>query len=67
MKNKVQSEECDSKYVKVRCYSFSCIYLWLCCVFFAAHGLSLVAASGGYSLVVMCKLLTAVASLVAEH
>ena len=25
------------------------IYLWLCCIFFAAHGLSLVAVSGGYS------------------
>ena len=25
------------------------IYLWLCCVLFAARGLSLVAASGGYS------------------
>ena len=26
------------------------IYLWLCCVFVAARGLSLAAASGGYSL-----------------
>ena len=25
------------------------IYFWLCCVFVAAHGLSLIAASGGYS------------------
>ena len=32
------------------------------------HGLSLVAASGGYSLVVVCRLLLiAVASIVAEH
>ena len=31
------------------------------------HGLSLVAASGGYSLVVVCRLLIAVASIVAEH
>ena len=32
-----------------------------------AHGLSLVAASGGYSLVAIQGLLTVVASLVAEH
>ena len=31
------------------------------------HGLSLVAASGGYSLAVVLRLLIAVASLVAEH
>ena len=31
------------------------------------HGLFLVAASGGYSVVVVCRLLIAVASLVAEH
>ena len=35
--------------------------------FIAATGLSLVAASRGYSLVVVCRLLTGVASLVAEH
>ena len=29
---------------------FNCIYFWLCQVFVAAHGLSLVVASGGYSL-----------------
>ena len=34
-----------------------------CCI----HGLSLVVASRGYSLVVVNGLLTAVASLVAEH
>ena len=27
------------------------IYLWLCCVFATAHGLSLVVVSGGYSLI----------------
>ena len=47
------------------------IYLWLCWVFIAVvglhHGLSLVAASGGYSFVVVRGLLIAVASLVAEH
>ena len=41
-------------------------YFWLlglhCCMHF-----SLVSGSGGYSLVVMCRLLFAVASLVAEH
>ena len=42
------------------------IYFWLRWVFVAVHGLSLVAASGGYSSVV-CRLLIAVASLVAEH
>jgi len=36
-------------------------------VFRAARGLSLVVASGGFSLVVACRLLTAVDSLVAEH
>ena len=37
------------------------------CVFIAAHGLSLVVESGGYSLIAVCKLLIVVASLVAEH
>ena len=37
---------------------------WLCCVSIAVHGLSLVVASGGYPLVVVCGLLIAVASLV---
>ena len=36
-------------------------------VFVVAHGLSLAAASGGYSLVAVHGLLIAVASLVAEH
>ena len=39
----------------------------LCWVFVAVHGLSLVAVSGDYSLVVVLWLLIAVASLVAEH
>ena len=42
-------------------------YFWLYWVFVAAHRLSLVAASGGYSLVDMHRLLTVVASLVVEH
>ena len=41
-------------------------YFWLCWVFVAARGLSLVAASGDYSVAVH-GLLIAVASLVAEH
>ena len=41
-------------------------FFWLCWVFVAARGLSLVAASGGYSVVVH-GLLIAVASLVVEH
>ena len=43
------------------------IYLWLHWVFVAARGLSLVAASGGYSSLLVRGLLIAVASLVAEH
>ena len=42
-------------------------YFWLCWVFLAAHGLSLVVESRGCSLVVVRGLLIAVASLVAEH
>ena len=36
-------------------------------MFVSAYRLSLVAAGRGYSLVAMCRLLTAVASLVAKH
>ena len=43
------------------------IYFWLCWVFVAARGLSLVAASGGYPSLRVRGLLIAVASLVAEH
>ena len=42
------------------------IYFWLHWVFIAGRGLSLVAASGGYS-VAVGGLLTVVASLVVEH
>ena len=42
------------------------IYFWLRWVFVAACRLSPVVASGGYS-VVVCGLLTALASLAAEH
>ena len=40
---------------------------WLCRVFTAAWAFSLAVLSGGYSLVAVCGLLIAVASLVAEH
>ena len=43
------------------------IYFWLFCVSVAAHGLSLVLASGGYSLVMVQGLLITVASLIVEH
>ena len=43
------------------------IYFWLRWVFAAAHKLSLVVVSGGYPLVVVCRLLIVVVSLVAEH
>ena len=47
------------------CFFFK-IYFWLRWVFVALRGLSLLAASGGYSVAVR-GLLIAVASLVAEH
>ena len=46
---------------------YLCICFWVHWVFVAVQGLSLVAASGGYSLVDMHRLLTVVASLVVEH
>ena len=42
-------------------------YFWLYWVFVAAHRLSLVAASGGYSPSAWHGLLIVVASLIAEH
>ena len=41
--------------------------MWLCWFFIATSRLSLVAPSAGHSLVVVCGLLFAVTSLVAEH
>ena len=52
-------------FLKKNIYLF--IYFWLRWVFIAAGGLSLVVASGGYSFIAVRRLLTAVASLVAEH
>ena len=46
---------------------YLCVYFWRCWVFIAMQAFSLVAASGGSSLVVVRGLLTAVASLDAEH
>ena len=43
------------------------LFFFLCWVFIAAQGLSLVVGSEGYSLVAVLRLLTVVASLVAEH
>ena len=42
-------------------------FFWLLWVFVVARGLSLVAESGGYSLVAVHRLLIAVASLVVVH
>ena len=59
--------------IKEECYLFFLIYLfylfyfWLNWVFIAARGLSLVVASRGLPFVAVCRLLIAVASLVAEH
>ena len=43
------------------------IHFWLCWVFVAVCGLSLIVVSSAYSFVVVCRLLIAVVSLVAEH
>ena len=51
-------------YFKIFIYLFT--YFWLCWVFVAARGLSLVV-SGGLLFIVVRGLLIAVASLVAEH
>ena len=43
------------------------IYFLLHWIFVAAHNISLVAVSGGYSLIALYRLLIAVVSLVVEH
>ena len=51
-------------------FFFKFIYYFIifgCAGSLLLRGLSLVAAEGGYSLVVVCKLLIVVGSLVAEH
>ena len=47
-------------------FKFICLDFWLCLVFLVERGLSLIGASGGYSLVAVHKLLIAVASFVVE-
>ena len=54
-------------FAKLKKIFFSFIYFWLCWVFIAAQGLSLVTASGGSSLVAVHRFLIVVASLAAEH
>ena len=51
----------------IKIFFYLLIYFWLRWVFIALQCLSLVAASGGYSPVVVRGLLIAVVSLVAEH
>ena len=53
--------------VSIQFLSVLFVCFWLCWVFVASRAFSLAAASWGYSLVVVCWLLIAVASLVAEH
>ena len=48
-------------------YLFNLFISWLCWVFVATHGFSLAVASGGSFLAAVRGLLTAAASLVAEH
>ena len=49
------------------CFQVFYFIYWLLWVFIAVSGLSLVAVSGGYYLVVVLGLLIVVASCVAEH
>ena len=51
----------------IKIFFYLLIYFWLRWVLIALQSLSLVAASGGYSPVVVRGLLIAVVSLVAEH
>ena len=48
-------------------FKFIYLHIWLHWVFVAIHGLSLVALSRGYSLIMGYGILLAVASLVAPH
>ena len=48
-------------------FTVTFMYFWLCWVFVATHGLSLVMESRGSSLVLVRGLLIAEASLVTEH
>ena len=55
------------KFIFKSYYLLIYFYFWLHWVFAAAHGLSLIVASGGLLLVAVHELLIAMASLVAEH
>ena len=57
---------CVSGPLALYLFFFNLLYFWLCWVFVAVHGLSLVAASRGYFVAVR-GLLIAVASFVAGH
>ena len=48
-------------------FLYNFIYFWLCWVFVDVQAFPLVAASGGYSLIVVHGLLIAMASVFAEH
>ena len=48
-------------------FNYGYLYVYVCAGFSLLCGLSLVAANEGYSLVLMGRCLTAVASLVVEH
>ena len=72
--NKTQFDMQSNQYIYYQVFNrlkknlfISFIFFWWCPVFFAASGLSLVAVSRDYSLVMVHRLLIAVASLVAEH
>ena len=74
--NKTQFDMQSNQYIfyqffkilkKKKPFSFFFFFFWWCPVFFAACGLSLVAVSRDYSVVMVHRLLIAVASLVAEH
>ena len=55
------------RYFKTQGVFLKIFYFWLCCIFIAALGLSLVVKSGGLALVVVHGLLLGVAFLVADH
>ena len=71
VETKVRTLKCKSDPVILSLSLFKKINLFLAvlghCIFFAACGLSLVAASAGCSLVAVHRLLIALAFLVAEH
>ena len=73
--NKTQFDIQSNQYIyyqvfnrlKKHLFIYFILFFWWCPVFIAAYGLSLVAVSRDYSLVMVHRLLIAVANLVAEH